>query len=157
MVEIYANATLNLAATNSPDSAEGCFTNCELIHRSRGWTFQNIQGETFAIRSRAYINHFPFRLEEYPLLKRGWAFQERLLSPRVLNFLAEERVIECAMKHRWEEKEQPRTWKEMPIQKADKVWREIIELHTRTSITFESDIFPALQGLATMMPVAMGW
>jgi hypothetical protein len=56
------------------------------MHLSRRWSFQNREGETFAIRSYIQIPHDTFLKGEVPLFKRGWAFQVRLLSPRTLHF-----------------------------------------------------------------------
>jgi hypothetical protein len=45
----------------------------------------------------ADLPHWPGHddLGHWPLLERAWAYQERLLSPRVLHFCQDELVWEC--------------------------------------------------------------
>jgi hypothetical protein len=49
-----------------------------------------------------------------------------------------------------------REWWSLSFQAADRQWLEIISSFTAKSMTFSKDIFPALQGLAKMMPASMG-
>lgn len=166
MASVYANATLTLAATKSSGSAEGCFVISAPMYRSRKWSFRDTRGEKFSVHSRSSISHTGLVIGSLPLLKRGWALQERLLSPRMLHFLDEEIVFECAETSTCECSaesgtkvvtiQQPKLWKDLSLHEADRQWREVIVSYTKTAITFETDIFPALQGLATLMPPRMG-
>jgi len=45
----------------------------------------------------------------------------------------------------------------LSVQEADIRWRYVIESYTELDLSFEGDVFPALQGLAKMMPSGMGF
>jgi hypothetical protein len=99
MSEIYQNAVLTLAATSSTGDNEGCCT--RNAHRTPALeiTLPEDVG-TCRIAVRRPLNHFDSQttdglLKHFPLLTRGWAFQERLLSPRVLHICESELVWEC--------------------------------------------------------------
>lgn len=99
MAEIYHGAILTIAATSSAGDNEGCCSKtsdrfpdmeialpddtgaCRLAVRQphRHWTTQSGSGLS----------------KHFPLLTRGWAFQERLLSKRVLHLSESELVWEC--------------------------------------------------------------
>lgn len=103
MASIYANAYMTIAATGSSNSDRG-------VSRSRAKTLVINMTESDDSHSRLFarttISHenFGYNLEgemaqsissAQPLFKRGWAFQERLLSPRILHFSEMELVWEC--------------------------------------------------------------
>ena len=43
-----------------------------------------------------------------------------------------------------------------PNMGVEKIWEEIVEPYKMKSLTFASNIFPALQGLAKLVPSSMG-
>ncbi|KAK4541031.1 hypothetical protein LTR36_008400 [Oleoguttula mirabilis] len=113
MGSIYANAYLTVAATASRNSDDGCF-------RARKPTVKievaEVSGQISSLYARRRLGHAAFdfgaagaldsttrnslqspdrSVEEYPLFGRGWCFQERLLSPRVLHYTGQEIVREC--------------------------------------------------------------
>ncbi|KAK5117737.1 hypothetical protein LTR85_008712 [Meristemomyces frigidus] len=112
MASIYANAYLTIAATASADFDGGCF-------RERSPTVKvevtDIAGQISCLYARERLGHAAFdfgisgalqaarrnawraesQIDDYPLFGRGWCFQERLLSPRVLHYTSEEIVWEC--------------------------------------------------------------
>ncbi|KAF2025486.1 HET-domain-containing protein [Setomelanomma holmii] len=98
MSEIYQNAVLTLSATSAAGDDQGCFSND--IHRpTLEITLpQDIGACRIAVRKP--LNHMDAQSgthlqDHFPLLTRGWAFQERLLSPRVLHICESELVWEC--------------------------------------------------------------
>ncbi|KAI3555000.1 hypothetical protein CABS01_11592 [Colletotrichum abscissum] len=97
MANIYANAYLTIAATNSSDASGGCFrqTNDKYMSKlSPGYKDTYVRHELpdFPLMSREYqIRESP----DWPLLSRGWAYQEMPLSRRVLHFCAQEVVWVC--------------------------------------------------------------
>jgi hypothetical protein len=107
---------------------------------------------------------------ELPLSSRAWAFQERLLSPRILHFTENELIWECSEGIEcecsgihdtyWDVPNKTtslsRLWADEPLSKIDRQWQDIVSLYTAKSLTFSNDIFPALQGLAKMVPPKMG-
>lgn len=151
MHQIYNNGYLNIAATRANSGLEGCFAGRpaatqiatgvyvreEVEHRY--WSKLNLdeRGDGFAC----------------PLLSRGWCFQERLLSPRVLHFGPDEFVWECNSTIRCECREQsasPYTLKtSFPSQRNPvSIWCEIVETFSGCDLTNELDVFPALAGVA---------
>lgn len=99
MAAIYRFAALTLAATGSSSDTHGCFL--ESSGRSQGVELSLPKG-TFShrIAVREAITHWEScdkqtMKDRFPLMTRGWAFQERLLSPRILHFCRSELVWEC--------------------------------------------------------------
>jgi hypothetical protein len=99
MSEIYQNAALTIAATSSNGDNEGCCTRKTHHIPDIEVTLPEDIG-TCRIGVRKPLHHFDAQtadglLDHFPLLTRGWAFQERLLSPRVLHICESELVWEC--------------------------------------------------------------
>ena len=96
MSSVYSNCLINIAASCSQDANVGCFTlrNASLIRPCE------INWHSFTPgRSRYTLIHDKFfyhGLNDTPLGKRGWVLQERLLSPRVVNFGREQLFWECS-------------------------------------------------------------
>jgi hypothetical protein len=102
MSEIYQDAVLTLAATSSSGDNVGCCT--ENAHHTPALEVtlpEDIGAINIAVRKP--LRHFDLQtgkglLDHFPLLTRGWAFQERLLSSRVLHICESELVWECREK-----------------------------------------------------------
>jgi hypothetical protein len=99
MSEVYQNAVLTLAATSSTGDNEGCCTDNAKGTLGLEITLPEDVGAC-RIAVRRPLNHFDAHttdglLHHFPLLTRGWAYQERLLSPRVLHICESELVWEC--------------------------------------------------------------
>ncbi|KAF2246609.1 HET-domain-containing protein [Trematosphaeria pertusa] len=112
--EIFGNAFLTMAATSAADSSKGLFQ-----PRPQPFKIQatDSKGSLSKIYVREQPSHYsfkapfnegahmndwelPFNTSEEanlhtPLLKRAWAYTERLLSPRVLHFTKSEMILEC--------------------------------------------------------------
>jgi hypothetical protein len=117
---------------------------------------------------------------DWPLLERGWVFQERLLSPRVLYFAKDQMFWECRSTfqdeighERWKVEEtgldrqatrespfindmKPRqaSWRMRTVfDSADgqASWTEAIANYSRLLLTKESDRLPALAGIVKRM------
>ncbi|KAH8586365.1 heterokaryon incompatibility protein-domain-containing protein [Bisporella sp. PMI_857] len=185
MAEIYLGSYLTIAATGSADSSGGCFF--------RRWTCQSggIKSdiETFELQrtfngSKAVDNGHR-RLYGYasrsttmaPLLNRAWAYQERILAPRMLHFHMEEMLWECKACTlcecgylAWEQQhKESGKWHavelnlqlkiriaqtahdETPLRDAHQLWLDIVEEYSMLALTKESDRLPALAGLANFL------
>lgn len=101
MCSIYHGSALTLAASGAPDSQGGLFSPAFLDHKDYTIQDMGINGPC-NIHLRHPIKHLDFISKwgdiaepHLPLLKRGWVYQERLLSPRVLQFCREELIFEC--------------------------------------------------------------
>ena len=96
--------------------------------------------------------------------KRGWVFQERFLSKRILHFTGEEIVWECREQTLCECSHALTAWSASDsldsksaldrhlssaiITQPGDAWRDIVVRYTKLNLTFQKDIFPALSGLA---------
>ncbi|KAH6463713.1 hypothetical protein HBI57_054820 [Parastagonospora nodorum] len=99
MSEIYQNAVLTIAATSSSGDNEGSSKRIGNRAPDIEVALPEDVG-TCRIGVRRPLDHFDVQtagglLDHFPLLTRGWAFQERLLSPRVLHICEFELVWEC--------------------------------------------------------------
>jgi hypothetical protein len=171
MPNTYRNAGLTLCATRSPDSDSGCYAVAPTEHLSQHWSFTGPNNYAYELYSRTSLNHMPFISRALPLLTRGWGLQERLLCPRIVHFAKEELVWECLerftcecsqikaeMLYRGIKKQevQPRVWLHQSLSQMARCWHGIVRSYAELNLTFDTDIFPALQGLANIMPSRMG-
>jgi hypothetical protein len=181
MADIYSNCTLAVAATGSDSSEGGClfdrWTRERGLKTLKGPMALKISGREGEIevyvQPRSHYSHiFPYSDPgdgpQSALLRRAWAFQERILAPRIIHFHHEELVWECRTVaacecgalnpslqkekgHRWALK---RTFNEI----TEKIshfetspldfWMETIAYFSRMLITNETDRLPALAGIA---------
>ncbi|XTI93182.1 hypothetical protein V2W45_1472590 [Cenococcum geophilum] len=72
MASTYQNSYITTAATKSANGQGGCFSAASPLDID-----------------------YPLSTESVPFLMRGWAYQKRLLAPRVLHFCQKELVWEC--------------------------------------------------------------
>jgi hypothetical protein len=112
-----------------------------------------------------------------PLLHRAWAYQERILAPRMLHVHMEEMFWECKSCTicecgylSWERKHLDRNkWSPIgpnlnlkgrialavdeatPVEDVHTMWLDIVEEYSMLAITKESDRLPALSGLAKFL------
>ncbi|KAK7917469.1 hypothetical protein PG985_011077 [Apiospora marii] len=102
MASIYRHAYLTIAATKASSGAGGLFTETPDFE-VRGTT---PAGEDYLLVFREKIQHeLSVDLttdRHFPLMARGWIYQERMLSPRVLHFGHHELFFECATSCRCE-------------------------------------------------------
>uniref|UniRef100_A0A0B7JMX6 Heterokaryon incompatibility domain-containing protein n=1 Tax=Bionectria ochroleuca TaxID=29856 RepID=A0A0B7JMX6_BIOOC len=111
-------------------------------------------------------------LMQDPLIKRGWTLQERELSPRVAHYSKDSIRWECAtlkatLEFPWEDKlpfnmalrafdmgqirqqdEKSTYYGDENVQKNALVWYEVVERYSKRSLTKQSDVLPAISGIA---------
>jgi hypothetical protein len=113
----------------------------------------------------------------FPLLRRGWVYQERLLSPRVLHFTSHELYWECregsycecrhvnltrqdVIGKYWYRSttDAPNIRHAIPLEQSTpssmsltERWTEIIMEYSRLQLSFQYDRLPALSGIAKEM------
>ena len=169
MANIYANSTVTLAASASSGPHEGLFRVAapELV----GWPISNFPH----IRAR---HSLILGTQGLPLLERGWVFQERLLSPRVLYFANNELIWECmelldcecqGTEVRYHQNENlwpgsknlchPAKWssaKDDHVKLTD-MWLKLTKDYAQLALSKPDDIFPAISGIAKSFGEATGW
>lgn len=161
MYSIYENAYLTIAATRGRGSGDGLFTTKPGRDISHSLILSK-DGVDYPVYSRVPLLH-----GRGPLLTRGWVFQERLLSCRVLHFGETELAWECAEQTTCEcsrgvdlltvatldktKHHQALLSSSEASYKLSSRWRVMIYEYSRTQLTFAKDIFPALSGAAKQM------
>jgi len=97
---------------------------------------------------------------EHPLITRAWTLQEMLLSPRVLHFGPNELLWECRSKATCQCDDDRFATSDSHMYRRDtyksshfsvetwKSWGMVLQNYTRRSLSFQSDRFNALYGMA---------
>jgi hypothetical protein len=89
MGDIYQHATLNIAATKSPNGEGRCFSLRNRTHvtpcriKLPEGVLLNADGNSFLLSNPNFWDDFA---HGGPLIQRGWVLQEITLAPRVLHF-----------------------------------------------------------------------
>lgn len=149
MRQIYEGTYLTIAATSAASGEDGCFSShipYKELHEG--------------LLVRKIYNHSPWAwmqslrsnktILDNPLLSRGWCLQERLLSPRVLHYAAEDLVWECkelthyecggiCSDHRNFKKDFHTSF----------LWKDVIEEYAGSKLTRYTDVLEALSGVAS--------
>lgn len=159
MKTVYGNSYLNISATHAVDSHGGLFVSSNL--GAEYFAHKIPQDPDIYIRSQPHQTHWPFgsnynNMPHSPLLQRGWVFQERMLSPRMVHFDADELKWECQVAgdcqcggmvvisnfkrdyYRSLRHEEP----PMPYQ-----WMRISERYSSLKFTYDKDRLIALAGI----------
>ncbi|RFU74366.1 hypothetical protein TARUN_7879 [Trichoderma arundinaceum] len=100
---------------------------------------------------------------EWPLLTRGWVYQEQLLSRRMLHFTRNELIWECLEATQCEcgwynnnaRDEWARQWYKQPP--GSKAWADIIKGYAKRPLTVVTDKLPALAGIAKVIAMQKGY
>lgn len=168
MARIYKDGVLMIAFSDYRDCHQPVLTQrpelltCELGKNLNGVYMQS----SFARAAGDSNRYFPSLLNEWPsyilglssqLGRRAWAFQERILAPRILHYTSQQLIWECASQTLSENGINSHTRDHTIPSIQDtrsknefyRYWREILQRYTECSLTFPSDKFPALSGVAS--------
>lgn len=167
MASVYANAHLTISAMGASDGHQGLFINTgnEPVPR-RGVHEIKLPGLQHPIYVRSHESYGsaasrdPLKPTEMPLLHRGWAFQERNLSPCVLHFTESELIFEderggssceCKELKHCIAGTSRRNWLSRTGDSSlDRwSWYDIVKEYASRLLTSEADRLPALSGIAT--------
>ncbi|KAL8641711.1 MAG: hypothetical protein Q9228_001511 [Teloschistes exilis] len=173
MDEIYGNAYLTLAATSARTSNDGFLRDYDFPVAIRSWgdpEDRTIAGKIYLTYRRSVKPTAWLYIEAETLWStRGWTFQERLMSRRVLHFLPDyELAWECrteddaqnaardANRRPYErgywiltKDEDPKTPDPVPgYDRTYERWYWIASRYSPRSFTYDTDRLPALSGLA---------
>ncbi|KIV98820.1 uncharacterized protein PV09_09433 [Verruconis gallopava] len=189
MASIYENSYITLAASVAENSDSGCFTNpppflvgyvTDGFHKAKpdepGAILSLVEAanQSTVVFVRGSSEH-PMPSVQLPLLTRGWVFQERLLSPRILHFGHLDLIFECSSCIECYCRKQvgaaSRSVRSHPpkLQHANALgkglfkgvgghenayaerWCAAVEEYSQLDLTFTSDRLPAIAGLAKQM------
>lgn len=181
MASIYENALLTLSATASDSTNSGCFpTPRAKSHKLSKQlsspfgsvdvyarlSFHHAHNVLFEYGGDGYIHDLDELIREgYPVLTRGWIFQERVLSSRTVHCAPGELLWECISENRCEcsatahdregrnalIKFKGLTRDGRPIDDrspAIQLWTELIQSYSRRLFTYPTDKLVALSGAA---------
>ncbi|KAK0627887.1 heterokaryon incompatibility protein-domain-containing protein [Immersiella caudata] len=172
MASIYANGFLTIAATKSKDGRGGLFT--ATSSRLNTFTIPNptptgpAQYQIHAWPRITHFSHTPqdWWSDDFPLLSRGWVYQERQLSQRMLHFGPSEILWECGEQVTCECRAIEKSfnlpgyiaggkhkWRMTPLRTAEpwqlqQRWYDIVAEFTGLQLSRPPDRLPALAGLA---------
>lgn len=160
MANIYSNSYVTLAAVASGNSAKGLYRSMASSRTFRMQASSDQPAYNIHVRERALHDDFLHRA--LPLQRRAWYFQERVLSARVVSFCHEELYWKCGSMqccecgNAWPEstalklltKEISECYLGAYNNKSMRSWRRLVTQYTSLSLTFSSDLLPALQGIA---------
>lgn len=161
MANIYHNSFITISATAAVSPQAGLFSTSSAIKLDSV--------------SAQLIHHFPtdmnnHRAHRFPVLSRGWTYQERMLAPRVLHFGPEEIFWECYDRGCCECAPMQNAFRNEvskneffgrliasvsdsdghidPLITPENLWRKIVVAYSPLALTVSSDKLPALSGLA---------
>jgi hypothetical protein len=167
MSDIYSGAYITLAATSASKGDGGFY---QEVSRHRYWTTKvhsisnhKIPGSTYdiSVRERQACIDPAENLQDLPLMNRAWTLQERILSPRVVQFGKDLLYWECLDACVCESGATLRgevpnltnaLFLETPgsseMAQSANIWHIVVEEYSIRELTFGKDKLPALQGIA---------
>lgn len=158
MCDIFRGSRVTLAATNSTDSGDGLFRSVHKVElkpvgrKDKKVTMRISPSHSTDPRDRRAVSN-------YPLLTRGWVFQERLLSSRTIHFSIDELSFECRQLQAQCECGTNAAWDQDRVDYSDSFqvtdvvnvrnqWHHLVNDFSVLDLTFHSDRLPALAGIA---------
>ncbi|MCJ1288987.1 hypothetical protein MMC34_000518 [Xylographa carneopallida] len=156
MADVYENAFFTIAAVSSPNSNMPF-----LVPRQREDQLHTIKidcqaviGQPGNINARLTSDAWSRESCYGPLSTRAWAWQERQLSVRIMQFTTTEVKWHCVTEDRCECTTTPPlpkgiSWKDDPD--TYNRWHHLVGVYTSRKMTYVSDKLPALSGVASRL------
>ena len=177
---IYENALFTVAAVCSPNG-QVPYLGPHAPSNRASWQVVNINIDTPSVEPPTNAKGLPqaqLKARKYgpdlfpgwcygPLEYRGWAWQERYLSVRIINFTKEEarwhckvsKVCECigTVQHPDPELQQRPGYQADELEDLPTIqqWRSIVTAYSDRSLTFSTDRLPALSGVASRFSTSL--
>ncbi|CAN9357824.1 unnamed protein product [Alternaria alternata] len=180
MADIYNGAFLTIMAASASDSQGGFFQDRPAIREMVVLPYTDASGSTelnvFVGKELPGYEDIVFN---GPLFRRGWVFQERLMSKRKLIFGQDQTYWECNTKvqsestirrrDKFAELNRPhndlflalsdpsyrmdKTWNRTS---PEDLWMDLVSQYSLCSLTYETDRLPSLSGLARTFALRFG-
>lgn len=165
MAQIYSTSYITIGAAHAKDSNGGCFffrEEYQRYHEIRGNHANGIPNSIY-VRKRIHMRGSTIEEDKDSpvMLSRGWTFQERSLSPRIVLFGAQEMFYECKTASLCECKIGQTATTTEPNFRTDfskarsgdrqqvvGFWHQLVKRYSSLNLTFISDRLPAISGLA---------
>jgi hypothetical protein len=161
MASIYQQSTLTIAATRACDGSGGLFYQKDRNELQDKTINVDFMETTLEVVVRETFDHLgATEQSKFPLLSRAWAYQERILSPRIVHFCENELIWECCELTSCEcgaytPSYKAEHWKALsPSTKFQDIctrWQTMVEEYTKLRLTYPSDLLPGLSGVAKQM------
>lgn len=166
MCSVYENSYLTVAAASGSGCRDGLFRTPKRAE-VKGCTPNSNSYHLFA---REILSHYS---SDFPLMRRGWVFQESLISPRTLYFGRQELLwkcrqvstCQCTGLEGWDEPEDDypdfiklptRHDPELQAKVVSK-WHQLVQVYGQTTLTYQSDKLAAVEGLCQyILPLRKG-
>ncbi|KAK4207824.1 heterokaryon incompatibility protein-domain-containing protein [Rhypophila decipiens] len=161
MADVYRRSYLTVAPAWADSPFSGCFPPSD----------KGLKVQSVTVQQNFHFGETRFH-RDFPLLSRAWTYQERLLSSRILYFSRQELIWDCRELRECEcgNDGKPGNVKSQELDKRKfynrvldqespgyrakdhgELWREMVTEYTTHSLTYLSDMLPAIQGLAAQM------
>jgi hypothetical protein len=166
--QYYENATLTIAASGAISSQQGLFLDRPALcfdPKTVTLTINKMSGGTTYVAVQPPSPLWELSIQDAPLLTRGWAIQERVLSKRILHFGASCLLWEChelktteaspnssdPKVYGYRNEEFISVFQNLENQQQDELmtlWYQFVESYSGTNFSFYRDKLPALSGIA---------
>jgi hypothetical protein len=162
---VYVNAHLVISATASPSVHSGLYAEQKTYSTVERTAFHHIMRSCRTMPQRDWDGRIN---DGFPLLCRAWAFQERILSRRIVHFTMMELIWEC-LEDRWCECKDQGKSKDLsgkinnlsgaikaciddpdPI-KFRPLWRECVQSYSKRTLSKPDDRLIAISGVASLI------
>lgn len=176
MGQIYTNSFLTIAAASASSGVQGFLNSREPFAGIKLKSAEDAGGEPDIIAQKQMIHSRGDRdpsEETTPLLTRGWALQEDILSRRLLTYYHDEMTWQCVSANTCEcqggqfndneftsielkslclgfESDSVHLLGKTGEQRSKyyRLWRDLISRYTQRDLTYAGDLLPALSGIA---------
>lgn len=171
MHNVYSHATLTIAIDMLEDTSTRLFIDRSARHNHIVpllWPLEKEGSEPLYLHILPIFSYFSDAVARMPLSRRGWSFQERALSTRVLHMGDEMCYWECKETCIGEDDEigkynviddfyhlrdlilPPRNGQELTTLKMHDNWAWVIREYSKRKLSVDGDRFAALEGITTL-------
>lgn len=160
---VYGQGAITIAAANASDSTKGLFTERDLNNITPPIVPCNWHDAPYGATLPCCVIDMHLRadnIEHSNLAKRGWAVQERVLSPRLLSFGKTQMFYQCLEDEFCESFPLALPCYMIPDKtlqlhgmhaEPQKAWCSIVKAYSRAELTKDSDKLMAIAGVAEAM------